>query len=419
MKLTVDKTTLYRLWLDRIVKTHLDARWDAPSTEESEAEDDWFHDQWLQLADDQRRRLCGLSADLHSLRDQEKLTAPDGPPRTEQQLASETQQALLHRDWDRVLSLLRVPPRFQPQAVVDYLRGRAWMGSGEPQVALLFFDNAARRDPSNLAYPSLALECLNAIPDWQEALARAERYRASETVPPRLLFRAGEVFRSWALMSDQPSYFEQAVEVVERGFALLDQSAAKESLPSVIAGAYATKALALGHLGRHRAALTAMDQAIARFPDNATLLTLRGLLKQQLQRTDAREDLKAAIEQGTGLVWPYLELARLELEQRNFPEVLELCRQGLARAGNDRIAAEFFQFRGIALFELGESLEEVQQAFDASLELDPLAAETQVNRERFKASSRDGQAAGPWQVPAGSPLEAMQSILQQQHGIAA
>ena len=48
---------------------------------------------------------------------------------------------------------------------------------GHPEVALLFFDNASRLKPDNLAFPSLALECLKTVADWPNALVCAEQYR--------------------------------------------------------------------------------------------------------------------------------------------------------------------------------------------------------------------------------------------------
>ncbi|MBA4017560.1 MAG: hypothetical protein C0483_10345 [Pirellula sp.] len=412
MKLIVDRAVLYKLWLNRIVKSHVERSWDRPDEYASEAEDEWLHDHWMDLEETIRQRVCGLSADLHSLRDQEKLVL-DGQQRTKQQLATQTELAFRRRDWDRLLTLLRTPPRFQPQAMVDYLRGRAWMELGEPSVALLFFDNAARLDPESLAYPSLALECLKSIPNWNEALVRAEKYRTSEHVAPRLLFRAGDIFHLWALFSRRPAYFETAIEVVDRGFSLLKQGSAAESLSSVVAGAFLTKTLSLEHLQRHEEALSTIDEAVSQRPDDAALLTQRGLLKQQLHRDGADEDFKAAIDRGTGLVWPYLELARIESIRKNFKEVAELSRQGLQRASSDQVAAQLFQLLGVALFELKDSTEAVRRAFDASLELDPLAEESHANRTNLNAYLQDNHLPVTWRVPSGDPLEAMAELREQ------
>ena len=321
----VNPDSIYSMWLERILENHRTQAWNRPLTAEEESADEWYHDHWEEMTEQQRLRLWGLSADLNSLDDNERFVDSDWPPATEEQLRGEQAVAFASGDWDKLLDSLRRPPRFRPRGDIDYARGRAWMELGHPDVAVLFFDNASRLSPNNLAYPSLALECLKLIPDWPKALARAEQYRQAATVHPRLLFRAGDVYHLHARQSGEREDLERAVEVVSRGLEILAAGTAQESVQSVIVGALATKALSLQNLGRRDEALAVFDEAVANYPDDVTLITGRGLLKQELGRTDALADLKEAAQRNSPLVWPYLELARDALRKGDYRYVLELC----------------------------------------------------------------------------------------------
>jgi tetratricopeptide (TPR) repeat protein len=367
-----------------------------------------------------QHRLWGLSADLCSLRDNETFADEDCAPVTEEELRREQGEAFALKDWDRLLNSLRRPPRFRPREDTDYARGRAWIEMGHPEVALLFFDNATRLKPDNLAFPSLALECLKSIPNWREALSRAEQYRQTPGAHPRLLFRAGDVYYLCAFHLGERENYQKAVEVVDRGLELLATGAAQEPIQSIIAGAYATKGLSLQHLDRRDQALNVFDEAVARFPENATLITARGLLRLELGRPDAQDDLKEAVNRRTPLVWAYLELARNSLRTGDYQGALQVSRQGLANAQSDAIAAELFEFIAIALCKLDDSPIAVRQAFAAAADLDPLNQEVRVNRQMFEDRLQiQGKGDVDWQVSSGTPMNALREIRSQMCAAAA
>jgi tetratricopeptide (TPR) repeat protein len=222
---------------------------------------------------------------------------------TKQELRRAQAEAFQRKQWDELLEHLRRPPRFLPQHAVDYLRGRAWKEMGHPEVALLFFDNAARLESANSNYRVLALECLNAMQDWPELLNRCQAYAQDSTASARLLFRAADALHAYAVQSDQQHYYHEALRTVDGGFARLGPSDCE--LASVLAGAYATKSLCLAHMDRPDESLRVLDEAVQRFPENTTLLIARGLLKQELGRPDGVEDLREAVNRGTTVVWPY------------------------------------------------------------------------------------------------------------------
>ncbi len=411
---TINSNSVYLMWLRKIVTTHLARAWDLPRSDEEEEQDEWFNDLWPEMDEIHQERLWGLSSDLQSLRDKETVVQADWEPMPQGELQREQAQAFQGRDWDRLLTSLRRPPRFRSQADTDYARGRAWMELGHPEVAVLFFDNASRLEPANLAFTSLALECLKAIPDWPEALARAERYRLSPETHSRLLFRAGDIFHLCAYQFGEAANYEKAIQVVDRGLALLKSGTAQESVESIIAGAYATKALSLQHLNRQGEALIVLDEAVASFPENTTLITARGLLRQELGRPDALDDLREAAKRGTPLVWTYLELARNAIKNGDHHGAIEMSRQGLARVHSDAVAAVLFEFMAIAMFNLGVSPLAVRNAFAAAIELDPLNQDVQVNRQIFEDRQEvQSEADVQWQLSPGTPMNALSEMRAQ------
>lgn len=164
----------YTVWLQKIVDTHVRKTWDQ---EPSAAEEERCNDLWNELDEQQQERLWGLSSDLNTLRDKETWIDSDWEPTTPEALARQREEALCDKDWDALLTSLRRPPRFLPRPQVDSLRGRAWMEMEHPEVALLFFDNAARLDPANESYRIASMECLEAMSAWEGLVQQVRQTR--------------------------------------------------------------------------------------------------------------------------------------------------------------------------------------------------------------------------------------------------
>jgi hypothetical protein len=205
----------YSIWrLKEILDVHTNAAWDAPPGEAQERKDEELNELWTEIDEAQKRRLWGLSSDLNTLRDRETWFESDWPPMTQQELARAAADAFQRQDWDKLLEHLRRPPRFAPRETVDDLRGRAWMEMGHPEVALLFFDNAARLSPGNANYGVYALECLKAIENWTEILQRCQAYMKDRATPARLLFRAADALHACAHQSGDREHYRQALKTV-------------------------------------------------------------------------------------------------------------------------------------------------------------------------------------------------------------
>lgn len=404
----------YSMWLRRILDTHVAQVWDADATEVREREDEELNDAWPELADVHKERLWGLSSDLNSLRDRETWVDSDWPAMSEEELGRAQIEAYHRCAWDEFLESLRRPPRLHPRDRVDYLRGRTWRELGHPEVAVLFLDNATRLAPENSNYGLLALDCWKALEDWPEVVKRCETWLDDSATPARLLFRAADALHACAHRTGEHACYYQALKAVELGFDRLKQTGRQEPSASILAGAYATKAFCFAQLGRDEESLRVFDEAVDRFPQNATLLTARGLLKQKLGRPDAIDDFHRAFARGAAVVWPYLELARDALQAGHERVAAELCRQGLPFAQRDPAVALLYQLMAICMFRLNDSTDAVRATFRRAGELDPLNPEIRSNCEWFDNFVADPSAGEPsWHLPAVMPAMAFEDVYAQ------
>jgi tetratricopeptide (TPR) repeat protein len=205
------------------------------------------------------------------------------------------------------------------------------------------------------------------------------------------LFRAADALQAYANHTGEERYFAQALRTVDAGFGRLDQTGRQEPLTSILAGAYATKSLCLGRLGHASESLRVLDEAVHRFPENMTLLTARGLRKQELGLADAVDDFRQAVARGTSVAWAYVELARDSLRNGRNPDAVDLCRRGIALAQGGRVTAILFEMLAIGLLRLNDSAEAVRATFQTAGEIDPLSEEIRFNREQFEDLAANGQ----------------------------
>lgn len=358
---------VYAVWLQKIVDAQVRKTWDAERSDFDEQEDDRFNNLWRDLDERQQERLWGLSSDLNTLRDRETWVEADWEPMT-------------------------------PKALARH-----------PEVGLLFIDNAARLEPENATYLALALECLKAMSAWEELRQRAEGYLTIKALPSGLFFRVADALHLYATATANPEFYQQAVATVDRGFEQLQSQGDREPLAAVLAAAFATKALSLQRLAKLDEALKVFDVAIKEFTDNSVLLTARGLLKQQLCRLDAIDDFQKAVDLGTPVVWPYLEIARNALRERQWEKAISFCRLGIWRAGQPSVRAVLFDLLAIAQFEHGDPSEEVRSAFQTAHTRDPLSEEIRSHFDAFNERSVAGTRQD-WNISPKAPPAAIDDV---------
>ena len=106
---------------------------------------------WRALAEGERMRVQGLSADLFSVSEPLAHASGEMNALAQNQLA-EALEARFRGDFDLALGLLRQGCDHITPALLSYLRGEIWREAGEPDVAAVFFEHAALLDPDNLKY---------------------------------------------------------------------------------------------------------------------------------------------------------------------------------------------------------------------------------------------------------------------------
>ena len=273
---------------------------------------------------------------------------------------------------------------------------------GHPEVALLFLDNATRLDPANAMYAEVALDCLKAVQDWPEVLRRCEVYVRNSATPPSLMYRAADAFRAYANYSGTQSYYRDSIRAVDEGFSRSSRSNGPENgaaLPA-IAAAYATKGLCLLQLGETQASLKVLEDAVARFPRDNLFLFLRGAVKQELDISDALSDFRKAVDGGSDIAWPYIELARDAFQAARNQDVVDLACKGLDHVRRLSDRAILFELLAIASTRLQSDENFIRQAFRSATVLDPLNERIQANSNMFDRYMAIQDAQEPnWKLP--------------------
>jgi hypothetical protein len=136
---------LHRLWLEG-----------KGESLEADAIRDAADGPWELLSDVERKRIRGLSEDLNTISEQfsNEATEPMNPQA--QAGLVEASEARQRGEWDLALDTLRIFGKSIAPALLSYLRGTIWAEAGDPEIAAVFFQQAARLDPSNRVYRSLS-----------------------------------------------------------------------------------------------------------------------------------------------------------------------------------------------------------------------------------------------------------------------
>lgn len=216
---------------------------------------------WRQLSSEERTRLEGLSADLYSIG--ETITSPAIPS---DRGAVEFEQAVLSRDWDKALELLRRQRVLQP-ANVAALRGVVWTELGHAEIAALFFAEAYRLGPLNTDFKANYLRSLVHSGRTGEARRQALDGIDNTTNPYEVLLSAEILFDCAqidgnATDGEAPeSEFRRIIDLIERGLTLLGEQSLDQRWAKRVCTAYLTVALCYDALGDEQRAGESYEDA--------------------------------------------------------------------------------------------------------------------------------------------------------------
>lgn len=157
-----------------------------------------------------------------------------------------------------------------------------------------------------------------------------------------------------------------------------------------------------------------MNERCGTTPENTTLVIARGLVKQELGLPDAVDDFQQALNRGTAVVWPYVELARHALLSGRDHDTVEMCQRGLAFARRDTAKAMLLELLAIALHRLKATSDEVRAAFQSAREFDPLSEKIRINAERFESLASGSGAGEPkWRLDPVPPSAVFDDVYAQ------
>jgi hypothetical protein len=137
------------------------------------------------------------------------------------------------------------------------------------------------------------------------------------------------------------------------------------------------------------------------------------MLKRELGRADAFDDLQRAVELGTTLVWPYLELARQAINSNDLDRALEFSRLGLQKASDDATRAELLNIEAVAFWTKDAPGEVVRGTFQEAANLDPSNDEVRFNLQVLEQQLVDPQPTPPWKITSRSSVRVMEEIREQ------
>lgn len=374
-------------------------------SEEADAVRDAMDEPWYGLSASERVRVEGLSADLNALTDlpSERAAEPMNP-QAEGKLI-EALEARQRGEWDRALGLLRRWDTHVSGASAAYLRGTIWLGAGDPAVAAVFFDRAARLDPANGNYQAALLRALKAA-DPREASRRAEQVLAdSERRSPAAVAVALEVVLPTTSHLQEPeaaATCRRLAPLLERTLARLQE--AEDTSPALVGMVVNLLALCHEQLGDSRRAYDCYSRAIQLDPRNDALLTARGGLMYG-RSPQAQEDFEQAARLGSPLVWPYYFLAHSYLAAGRFEDARIACEQGLLKKASDRVRSELQEFLAISHAGLGYPEDVVRRGFEGAIRTDPSNDRARRNLERLESAlaAREPRPRD-WERPSESSL---------------
>jgi len=366
---------------------------------------------WRQPIVQVRKRLNGLAEDLSALAEGEDRQA-DMTPAQEEQYREEAKTYLGQEtgDVDAALAFLRLPfPRSIRRDLVPFLQARYWEKLGDLESALLFMKEAERHDPSQAISVLTLLPLLQRMEEMRQYADRILNYASTHS--PEVVYLASAVL----LMRAREMSNAEARPTLERIITPLRQAleactatpAEQREVADLDRQIIKFLGFCYERLGDEQKARECYGEGLARYPNDAGLLTFRGITHYRENPAAALHDFAKAADQDTSLVLPYYFLAWHAIRRSAYRQALIQAVRGSRRAAGPSVRAELHEMIAIARSMLGESLQLVREHFEQAIALDPTNKRIRRNREiaesRVIASSLEVQ---PWEESQAPDLNA-------------
>lgn len=371
----------YRQVLRGYLRLHQLTALDRDESLDADAVRDSLDLPWRALTADERTRVQGLSADLFSISEPIADGSKEMNPQAQKNLA-EALEAKQRGEWEPALGLLRRWSEHIAPALLSYLRGGIWLESGYPEVAVVFYEHAAKLEPDSSNYAVLFLHSLEQSHPARAKDEASQVLRDPEKHSPSLIVRAANVaFNATREMADPDAaaVFRSLIQVLTKAL----QSFSKDETRSVYLMGIALLAFCHEHLGETGAAVDYYSRGLRIDPSHDALLTGRGILTYG-RSPQSPSDLEQAVELGSTLVWPYFFLAHHYIVNNRYEECRRMCERGLAMKASRAVHSQLSEWLAIAEAELGFPSERVRATFEQALRLDPSNEMARRNLEHFE-----------------------------------
>ncbi len=317
-------------------------------------------------------------------------------------------QALMSRpdrDHRRVLALLPlVEHRFQPGRA-DYVRSRVAQAFGHPHLALVAIDQAIASSPDTPGFIHHWLDLLRGV-DIERAFSEAKTLVADAKQPAVVLAACASIYAARARELDGAALEEVERELL-RFTARFDKAPGRETAPASVATmVHVTRGFALLHLGERQQAMCEFTTAIQLDPSSAEAYAAIGI--ETYPSAESVGDLESAVRLGAASFWPAYHLAHHHVDARHWAEAERFCDASLLLGPPARVRANLMEWRAIARFQQGDTIEQTRMALESALALAPNNARLRRNLELLLQPAKP-RAEVPWRVECdakGDPADA-------------
>ncbi len=270
-----------------LVRLHELIRAGLGDSSEADALRDQLDTCWIRLDQGEKELVRGLSTDLHTLGRSVSSGEYDDV------IVLKVGQAIVEDKWPEAISLLRTKDSGVSPVTGSYFRGLYWAEVKLFDVAILFFQDAMRLDPT---YEVFVLTAHVQAGRAAEIAVRAQEI-ASRSDNWILVLWAAVVLFVWA--DEMPAeaavaIHRQAIDAARRGLAFV-AGPSDDQWKFLRVNANLNLALSCEHLGDKSAALKACEDALRIDPNNFNALMVFGWLNYPGNRTGDRSDFRSQV----------------------------------------------------------------------------------------------------------------------------
>lgn len=388
----------FRKYIKLLYKLHVLIRENRDETAEGDSIRDQMDDPWENLSSEEVKCVNAISADLHLLSNPDRSPSTSLPPREEvvrelRNLETLIRSGQIHLAFDLLGTL---EPYLQP-ARSALERYRIWSAVGEYEIAIDFLRASFERDFRT------ALDEMT-VGERREARERSLGILDDASKPPLELSGAA-IAPLLSLCGDlsEPESRSTAQSILP---SLEREIGRREKEPNAdqnhLARLYGIRVLLLKTLDRLDEANEVLRSALSRFPDDPSLLAIRGMLIFDRDPNEAYRDFDRVVASGEYPPDVCLLLAYRAVESGDDRNCLRFCfrylesMKALARRPADEAMALMMEWCAISAHGLGWSDPIVEDFLDEAGRLAPGNVKIKENQENFSKHLKF-QSSFDWQ----------------------